>query len=126
MAKTVEYGRGPELATTGLLCTTWTCSPVLNHRNTGLHRTVQQAGCGVSRPDVQTRTVAVLQLSGGRHLAATLPVGAVISCVDHPIGSEAYFGMTRAVWEGRQYMIFQKDFHYNCEPLRERITSSSP
>jgi hypothetical protein len=75
---------------------------------------------------VQTRTVAVLQLSGGRHLASTLPVGAVITPADLPRGSEAYFGMTRVVWEGRQYLIFQNDLHYNCQPLPERITSSSP
>ena len=75
---------------------------------------------------VRTRTVAILQLSGGRHLAATLPVGAVISPADLPRGSEAYFGMTRVRWEGREYMIFLNDLHYNCEPLREGITSNSP
>ena len=74
---------------------------------------------------VQARTVAVLQLSGGAHLPATLPVGAVISPVDLPRGSEAYFGMIRILWEGREYMIFQNDLHQKCEPLRERITSSS-
>jgi hypothetical protein len=73
---------------------------------------------------VHTRTVAVLQLSGGRHLPATLPVGAVITSAELPTGSEVYFGMTRVVWEGRQYMIFQNDLHQKCEPLRERITSS--
>ena len=75
---------------------------------------------------VQTRTVAVLQLSGGRHLPATLPVGAVITSADLPTGSEVYFAMTRILWEVREYMIFQNDLHYNCEPLPERITSSRP
>ena len=70
---------------------------------------------------VHTRTVAVLQLSGGRHLPATFPVGAVISSVDVPAGSEAYFGMTRVVWEGRQYFIFQNDLHQKCEPLRNGL-----
>jgi len=75
---------------------------------------------------VHTRAVAVLQLSGGRHLPATLPVGAVITSADLPTGSEVYFAMTRILWEGREYMIFQNDLHLKCEPLRERITSSGP
>ena len=74
---------------------------------------------------VQARTVAVLQLSGGRHIPATLPVGAVITSANLPTGSEVYFGMTRILWEGREYMIFQNDLHQKCEPLREGITSSS-
>ncbi|PYT17926.1 MAG: hypothetical protein DMG59_05915 [Acidobacteria bacterium] len=68
---------------------------------------------------VNAPIAAVLQMSGGRQLSATLPVGAVLSCGSPTRSSEALFGMVKTLWDGRVYLAFQRDLDQKCELVHE-------